>query len=100
MEEEYLFAIELRQHERSIEVMFPEGATDAEKRQHLNAAIAVIEQNGKRVVGAEPITRIYRKVIGSRFIVEDEDAWDKRQQEKVKEVSCCAETKLRDHQDR
>ena len=94
MDKDYLFTIELRRDEESVEVMFPEGATNAEKRQHLDAAIAVIEQNGQRIVGSESITEIYSRVIGRRFVVENDNAWDKRQQEKVKEVSCCAETKL------
>lgn len=77
--------VEMQGNKEIYEVMFPKSATK-EQREALNKeAIAKIESSGKRIIGAEPIERIHVEIIGRRFTVEDEGAWEKRRQERTKE---------------
>lgn len=75
----------MQDNKETYEVMFPKGFTEDQIYSLVAEAIAKIESGGKRIIGAEPIERIHVEIIGRRFTVEDEDAWEKRRQERTKE---------------
>lgn len=75
----------MQDNKETYEIMFPKGFTEDQIYSLVAEAIAKIESSGKRIIGAEPIERIHVEIIGRRFTVEDEDAWEKRRQERTKE---------------
>lgn len=75
----------MQDNKETYEIMFPKGFTEDQIYSLVAEAIAKIESGGKRIIGTEPIEKIHVEIIGRRFTVEDEGAWEKRRQERTKE---------------
>lgn len=57
-------------NKEEINIIFTPESTYEEKNEQIKKQIDAIESSGGRIVGGEPIEKLYVKIIGRRFIVE------------------------------